>query len=139
MDTALYHRFAKESLREALRDSPVTLIHGARQCEKTTLAKAVGEQIGFHYVSLDDVNQLQLAKTDPVGFVEGLPEKFVIDEVQRTPELFTAIKFSVDKNRKPGRFILTGSANVLLLPKLSNLFAGRVETFIYRELRKYAD
>jgi predicted AAA+ superfamily ATPase len=134
MDTPLYHRFTEETLLEALQDTPVVLIHGSRQCGKTTLAQSVGEKLGYHYISFDDDNQLQAAKADPVGFVQGLPEKTILDEVQRTPELFTSIKASVDQNRTPGRFILTGSANVLLLPHLSDSLAGRMEIIHLRPL-----
>ena len=134
MGTPLYKRFTEETVREALLDTPVVLIHGARQCGKTTLAQAVGEQLGYHYISFDDDNQLQAAKTDPVGFVQSLPELTILDEIQRTPELFTAIKASVDQNRKPGRFILTGSANILLLPKLADSLAGRMEIIRLRPL-----
>lgn len=134
MDSTLYHRFTEERLLESLQDTPVVLIHGSRQCGKTTLAQSIGEPLGYHYISFDDNNQLQAAKSDPVGFVEGLPEFTILDEVQRTPELFTAIKYSVDKNRKPGRFILTGSANVLLLPQLADSLAGRMEIIHLRPL-----
>ncbi len=79
------------------------------------------------YVSLDDRNSYQLASSDPKGFVGGLPEYVTIDEVQRVPELSLAIKQSVDFNRKPGRFLLTGSANLLQLPRLSDSLAGRME------------
>jgi len=134
MDNPLYQRFTEETLREALQDTPVVLIHGSRQCGKTTLAQSVGEQLGYHYISFDDDNQLQAAKTDPVGFVQSLPELTIIDEVQRTPALFTALKASVDQNRKPGRFILTGSANILLLPQLADSLAGRMEIIQLRPL-----
>lgn len=134
MDHPLYHRFTEETLREALQDTPVVLIHGSRQCGKTTLAQSVGAQLGYHYISFDDDNQLQAAKADPVGFVKFLPEKTILDEIQRTPELFTAIKASVDQNRKSGRFILTGSANVLLLPHLADSLAGRMEIIHLRPL-----
>lgn len=134
MDTSLYQRFAEAALLEALQDTPVVLIHGSRQCGKTTLAQSIGEKLGYHYISFDDDNQLQAAKTDPVGFVQSLPEKTILDEIQRTPELFTSIKISVDQNRKPGRFILTGSANVLLLPRLADSLAGRMEIIQLRPL-----
>jgi len=62
------------------------------------------------------------------------PEKIIIDEVQRAPEIFTSVKASIDKNRKPGRFILTGSANIFLLPKLSDSLAGRIEIIHLRPL-----
>jgi predicted AAA+ superfamily ATPase len=130
----MYHRYTASVLLEALQDSPVILIHGSRQCGKTTLAQSIGEQHGYHYISFDDNNQLQAAKTDPVGFIQSLPEKIILDEIQRTPELFTSIKASVDRNRKPGRFILTGSANVLLLPQLADSLAGRMEIIHLRPL-----
>jgi predicted AAA+ superfamily ATPase len=136
MSSAQYHRFIEPSLREALLDTPVVLIHGSRQCGKTTLALAVGEPLGYHYISLDDDNQLQAAKADPVGFVQSLPELTILDEIQRAPELFTSIKASVDRNRKPGRFILSGSANVLLLPQLADSLAGRMEIIHLRPLAR---
>lgn len=134
MDTLLYYRFTEERLRESLQDTPIILIHGARQCGKTTLAQAIGSELGYHYISFDDANQLQAAKTDPIGFIRSLPEFNILDEIQRIPELFTAIKANVDHNRKPGRFIFTGSANVLLLPQLSDSLAGRMEIIHLRPL-----
>ncbi|MDF1833162.1 MAG: ATP-binding protein, partial [Porticoccaceae bacterium] len=130
----LYHRFTQEILRESLQDTPVVLIHGSRQCGKTTLAQLVGRELGYHYITFDDDNELQAAKADPIGFIQSLPEHTTLDEIQRTPELFTAIKASVDQNRKPGRFILTGSANVLLLPQLADSLAGRMEIIHLRPL-----
>lgn len=106
---ALYPRFSEKLLREAVKDTPVILIHGPRQCGKTTMALQVGQRLNYHYISFDDDNQRAAAQSDPVGFVRNLPEYIILDEVQRVPELFTAIKMSVDTNRKPGRFILTGS------------------------------
>ena len=134
MAAILHHRFTEEILREALRDTPVVLVHGSRQCGKTTLAKTVGQQLGYHYLSFDDDNQLHAARADPVGFVQSLPEKTILDEVQRTPELFLSIKSSVDQNRNPGRFILTGSANILLLPQLADSLAGRMQIIHLRPL-----
>ncbi len=130
----MYIRFSETLLREALLDTPVVLIHGSRQCGKTTLAQSVGEQLDYRYISFDDDNQLQAAKTDPIGFVQSLPERVILDEIQRTPELFLSIKANVDRNRKPGRFILTGSANVLLLPQLADSLAGRMEIIRLRPL-----
>jgi len=130
----LYPRFSESNLREALQDTPVVLIHGSRQCGKTTLAQSVGNDLGYRYISFDDDNQLQAAKTDPMGFIQSLPEKVILDEIQRTPELFLAIKASVDQNRKPGRFLLTGSANILLLPQLADSLAGRMEIMQLRPL-----
>ena len=122
-----YPRFSLPHLTEALQDTPVVLIHGPRQCGKTTLARAVGDEAGYAYISFDDDVLRASVLADPVGFVADLPDKVVLDEVQRGPELFTALKVAVDRDRRPGRFILTGSANVLLLPRLADSLAGRME------------
>lgn len=124
---ALYSRFAAPALAEALADTPVVLIHGPRQCGKTTLARATGGPKGYAYFSFDDAVTLGAATTDPMGFVADLPERTILDEVQRAPSLFTALKAAVDRGRRPGRFLLTGSANVLLVPKLADSLAGRME------------
>ncbi|MGI9250749.1 MAG: ATP-binding protein [Pseudohongiellaceae bacterium] len=129
-----HQRLITPQLHEALSDSPVVLIHGPRQSGKTTLALQIAKERDYHYISFDDDNQLQIAKTDPIGFVLSLPERCILDEIQRIPKLFTSIKASVDKNRQPGRFILTGSANVLLLPNLSDSLAGRMEILRLRPL-----
>jgi uncharacterized protein len=123
----LYPRYLQPRVIEALADSPVVLIHGPRQCGKTTLARQIGDLEGFTYLSFDDDVQRAAAQTDPVGYVADLPERVILDEVQRVPELFTSLKVAVDARRKPGRFILTGSANVLLVPKLADSLAGRME------------
>jgi len=112
---------------EALSDSPVVLIHGPRQCGKTTLARLVGDEVGFSYLSFDDDVQRASAQADPVGYVAELPNRVILDEVQRVPEMFTSLKAAVDARREPGRFILTGSANVLLVPKLADSLAGRMD------------
>ena len=126
-DLALYPRYARTRLEEALADTPVVLIHGPRQCGKTTLARMVGDAAGYAYITFDDDVQLAAARFDPVGFVADLPDKVVLDEVQRVPELFLALKSAVDRHRTPGRFILTGSTNVLLVPALADSLAGRME------------
>ncbi len=118
-------RHLEGALAEALADTPVVCVLGARQCGKSTLAIHTAPDRA--YVSLDDRNSYQLASTDPKGFVGELPEYVTIDEVQRVPELTLAIKQSVDSNRKPGRFLLTGSADRLQLPRLSDSLAGRME------------
>jgi len=123
---AFYPRFAESCLTEELADTPVVLIHGPRQSGKTTLAQKVGETRGYSYFSFDNDVILSAARADPVGFIGDLPERAILDEIQRAPELFTTIKTTVDRQRKPGRFILTGSANVLLLPKLADSLAGRM-------------
>ena len=127
IETPLYARYLKPHVIEALIDSPVVLIHGPRQCGKTTLARQVGDAAGFTYLSFDDDVQRASAMADPVGYVAELPARVILDEVQRVPELFTSLKAAVDVRREPGRFILTGSANVLLVPKLADSLAGRME------------
>ena len=125
--SSLHPRFAESRLAEALGDTPVVLIHGARQSGKTTLAQQLGKSRRYAYFSFDDDVALAAARADPVGFVADLQERAILDEVQRVPELFTALKTAVDRKRTPGRFILTGSANVLLVPKLADSLAGRME------------
>ena len=118
-------RRLERALAAALVDTPVVCILGPRQCGKSTLAQHLAPDRA--YISLDDQNFYQLASADPQGFIGDLPELVTIDEVQRVPELLLAIKRSVDANRKPGRFLLTGSANLLQLPRLADSLAGRME------------
>lgn len=126
-ELTLYPRYARTRLEEALLDTPVVLVHGPRQCGKTTLTRMVGEAAGYTYITFDDDVQLAAARFDPVGFVADLPDKVVLDEVQRVPDLFLALKSVIDRKRTPGRFILTGSANVLLAPTIADSLAGRME------------
>lgn len=122
----LYPRFAEASLAEALIDTPVVLIHGPRQCGKTTLAQVAGRARKYAYFSFDDDVTLAAATADPVGFVADLPERVILDEVQRAAGIFSTLKSAVDRRRIPGRFLLTGSANVLMLPALADSLAGRI-------------
>ena len=124
---ALYPRYAEIPLVEALADSPAVLVHGPRQCGKTTLARLVGNSRGYDYISFDDDVARASADADPAGFVARLSGRAILDEVQRVPALFTALKQDIDYNRVPGRFLLTGSSQVLLLPSLSDSLAGRME------------
>lgn len=125
-EQAYLPRHLSGALEAALADTPVVCLLGPRQCGKSTLSRHC--EPGRHYVSLDDRAYLDLALTDPQGFIDDLPEQVAIDEVQRAPELTLAIKRSVDGNRKPGRFLLTGSANLLQLPRLADTLAGRMES-----------
>lgn len=126
-DSHLHPRFLLPRLAEALADTPVVLLHGPRQCGKTTLARQIGDTAGYAYLTFDDDVRRASAQADPVGFVADLPNSVILDEVQRVPELFTSLKAAVDRDRRPGRFILTGSANVLLVPRLADSLAGRME------------
>ena len=123
----LYSRYAEGPLAEALADSPAVLIHGPRQCGKTTLARIVGTPREYQYISFDDHVARTAAASDPAGFMLGLGERTVLDEVQRVPSLFTALKQEIDEHRSPGRFLLTGSSQVLLVPTLSDSLAGRMD------------
>jgi uncharacterized protein len=122
----LYSRYLVPRLRESLADTPAVLIHGPRQSGKTTLARTVGDPRGYRYVSFDDEAIRRAAQNDPIGFVAGLPKRAILDEVQRVPDIFTSLKAVIDGGRLAGRFILTGSANVLLIPKLADSLAGRI-------------
>ena len=112
----------------ALARSPVVFLNGARQTGKSTLAKALaGGPHPASYITLDDATTLAAAQADPAGFVAGLDGPVVMDEVQREPRLFLPIKAAVDRDRRPGRFLLTGSASVMALPQLAHALVGRVE------------
>ncbi len=122
----MYERLLERKAEEALSDTPVVLIVGPRRAGKTTLVRKIGGT-NRTYVTLDDRTTLNAAQFDPAGFVRGLNEA-TIDEIQRAPELLLAIKKSVDEDYRPGRFLLTGSANVMTLPRVADSLAGRIET-----------
>lgn len=124
MDAKPLPRALASTVQAALADTPVVCLLGPRQCGKTTLAQALAPRFG--YVTFDDTDALALAQSDPNGFLAALPDPVILDEVQRVPELLRALKLSVDRDRRPGRFLLTGSANLLLLPKLGDSLAGRM-------------
>ena len=128
IDTTVYPRLIEPHLVEALADSPAVLIHGPRQCGKTTLARIVGASREYRYVTFDDDVVRSAAQDDPLGFAAGLPERVILDEVQKAPALFPALKIEIDRRRTPGRFLLTGSTHVLLVPKLTESLAGRLQT-----------
>lgn len=118
-------RRAAQKIAVALEDTRVVLVAGPRQSGKSTLVKQFAGQ-GRRYVSLDDIQVVTAAKQDPIGFIRGL-ESGVIDEIQRAPELMLAIKDSVDRDSTPGRFLITGSTNLLAMPAIGDSLAGRIE------------
>jgi uncharacterized protein len=124
-DHALFPRFSAELVTTALKDTPVVMVTGPRQCGKTTLVRdlVAGNR---EFITMDDDTVLAAARSDPTGLVRAL-DRTTIDEVQRVPDLLRAIKKSVDDDRSAGRFLLTGSANVLALPQVSESLAGRME------------
>ena len=117
-------RRAEQQIREGLEDTRVILVNGPRQAGKTTLVEQfVTEK--RPYVTLDEPGTLEAARRDPTGFIRSLGGG-VIDEIQRAPELMLAIKVAVDTDKTPGRFLLTGSANVMALPTIGDSLAGRL-------------
>lgn len=120
-------RMLEGSIRAALGDTPVVMVVGARQTGKSTLAKALVEHRGASYFTFDEPRFLAAARADPMQFIEDLGDRAVLDEVQRVPNIFLPIKASVDRDRRPGRFLLTGSANPLFVPEVAEALAGRME------------
>lgn len=123
---SLYRRLIETRIADAMADTPVVLVAGPRQAGKTTLVRQMADQ-GMRYLTLDDELTLLAAREDPVGMIRSL-DCAVIDEIQRAPQLLLAIKKTVDEDRRPGRFLLTGSANLMALPTVADSLAGRMET-----------
>lgn len=119
----LISRHLAPALRESLLDTPAVLVNGPRQCGKTTLVKQFAKDMP--YFTLDDPNLLAAVMHDPMGFVRQL-DRAIIDEVQRVPQLLLALKLTIDLDRCPGRFLLTGSANLMALPQIADSLAGRI-------------
>ncbi|EHJ94555.1 ATP-binding protein [Vreelandella boliviensis] len=132
MDNTYLPRLIRDRVVESLADTPVVCLLGPRQVGKTTLAQRIDPERA--YLNLDDPTLLAAAQQDPLGFIESLPARSTLDEVQRAPELLLAIKSVVDRDRQPGRFLLTGSANLLLLPKAQDSLAGRMEVIYLHPL-----
>lgn len=124
----LYSRHIEARVAEALTDTPVVLIAGPRQVGKTTLVRQMSDKES-RYLTLDDDLTLLAARQDPVGMIRSL-DRAIIDEIQRAPSLLLAIKKTVDEDRRPGRFLLTGSANLMTLPTVTDSLAGRMETLM---------
>ena len=122
MDSPPLPRHAQPALADRLRVMPAVVVTGARQTGKSTLAQELtpGER---RFVSLDDLDAVELARRDPEALVEGPP--VTIDEVQREPDLLRAVKRAIDRKRRAGQFLLTGSANLLLMRGVSESLAGR--------------
>ncbi|OHC12772.1 MAG: ATPase, partial [Pseudomonadales bacterium GWC1_66_9] len=121
----MYLRRIRQFLLEALEEAPVVLVNGARQTGKSTLIQDLGREAAYY--TFDDPAVLAAVQADPFGFINALKGPVCLDEVQRAPGVFLAIKAAVDRERTPGRFLLTGSANVLLLPQIADSLAGRME------------
>lgn len=124
-ESEFFPRLVESMIRDALSDTPVVCVLGARQCGKTALVKHMFPN--RPYVDLDTYSEFVMASEDPGSYIERLPDSVTIDEVQKVPNLIGPIKVSVDQNRRPGRFILTGSVNLLLIPGLTQTLAGRME------------
>lgn len=119
----MLHRHITTDVQTYLAHFPSLLITGARQVGKSTLALSLGID---NYVTLDDIATYQSVKADPKGFILSLRTPVVIDEVQRVPEIFVAIKEQIDQDRTPGRFVLTGPSNLQGFKQVSDSLAGRI-------------
>ena len=125
---ALIPRHARKMIEEALEDTRVVLLLGARQVGKSTLVTQVASGLGAAVpLTLDDATTRTAADSDPSGFVASLRRPVVLDEVQRSEQLLLAIKEAVDRNTSPGQFLLTGSANILTAPTIHETLTGRTE------------
>ena len=125
----LYPRFAEALVKQALADTRVVSVMGARQVGKSTLTRNIAADLGIPtLLTLDDQATRETALTDPSGFIAGLQRPALIDEVQRAPDLLLAIKQDVDVHSgDPGRYLLTGSANVVTSRKVKDALTGRME------------
>jgi predicted AAA+ superfamily ATPase len=123
----IYTRNISQNILRSLKNNPVVLINGARQVGKSTLVEElIKKDYPAKYISFDDSALLFASSYDPFGFLDKYNNSIAIDEVQRNPEIFMAIKRIVDSKKSNGQFLLTGSANVLTIPKVSESLAGRM-------------
>jgi uncharacterized protein len=128
MALEMYARHARPLILAALKDTRVVFVMGARQVGKSTLTTSIaGHDHPARVLTLDDDATRAAAQADPTGFVGGLDGPVMIDEVQRAPDLLLAIKQAVDRDTSPGRFLLTGSANVLTNRRVKDALTGRME------------
>lgn len=137
--TAYKTREISKVLTEALENMPVVVLSGMRQTGKSTLLLNQPELSGRKYMTFDDFGVLEAARRNPEELI-AVEEPLTIDEAQKYPELLNVIKREVDKKRKPGRFLLSGSANFLLLKKVAESLAGRavyltLHPFTHREMQ----
>jgi uncharacterized protein len=124
----MFTRNISALFEETLQDTPLLLVNGSRQVGKSTFVKILLEKTHAYY-TLDDPTILSSALRDPLMFLESLPHPSIIDEIQRALPLFLPLKKLIDQNREPGFFVLTGSADVLSLPRLADSLAGRLEIY----------
>lgn len=128
MSSGLLSRHVRSHLLEALAESRAVALLGARQVGKSTLvADLAASDYPARFVNLDDEATANAARADPAGFIAGISEPAVIDEIQRVPGLLLAIKRRLDDDQSRGQFLLTGSANILTLPTVADALPGRVE------------
>ncbi|MHB1469534.1 MAG: ATP-binding protein, partial [Solirubrobacteraceae bacterium] len=120
-------RHAATLIAEALQDTRIVAVEGPRQAGKSTLCSAIAASAGMRSMTLDEDGARRAADEDPAGFVASLGAHAFIDELQRVPDLVLALKAAVDRDPRPGRFLVTGSANLLLAPRVGDSLAGRVE------------
>lgn len=129
----MLQRWQEKSIKEALNSRRVVILSGARQCGKTTTSKTIVDKDCI-FRTLDDTTLLQAAQSDPQNFIKHFKKTMVIDEVQRVPELITAIKKVVDEDTRYGQYLLTGSVNLQTLPTVKESLAGRVKKIRLRPL-----
>jgi len=131
MNEKIISRNIETIVRDTLKDTPITVIQGARQVGKSTLAMMVSKNIMNMSVTLDSETTLAAAKENPYEFVSMNPEGLlIIDEIQKCPKLLNALKLSVDNDRRPGRFLITGSADIHNVKGANESLAGRAETIV---------
>lgn len=124
----MFPRSSRSLILDALSDTRIVLVMGARQVGKSTLTQDIAAtDHPARSMTLDDKTTREAANNDPSGFVAALDGPVLIDEVQRSPDLLLAVKEAVDKDKSPGRFLLTGSANILTAPKIYEALSGRIE------------
>lgn len=133
--STLLRRALADTAREVIETFPAVVIQGARQVGKSTFAQLLVTDRPSRLVTLDDPATFESSRLDPSGFVDQFPEgTLVIDELQRSPELILPIKASIDRDRRPGRFVMTGSSNLLRLPRTPDSLAGRAVTIELKPL-----